>query len=135
MMDEQENQDQSKNTDSNPESKSEVAPSEQPAASSSNQNMNATLAYAFGWITGIIFLLTEKENDYIRFHAAQSVIVFGSLNIIVLIPFLGWMVATILGPIGLILWVILMVKAYQGERFKLPLCGDYAEKLKDKIGK
>lgn len=102
---------------------------------SGNQNTNAALTYLAGWITGLVFLLIEKENDFIRFHAAQSLLTFGVLNLVAFIPFLGWVASLLIGPLALVLWIVLMVKAYQGERFKLPLVGDYAEQIKDKIGK
>ena len=106
----------------------------QPTATSSQKgNTNALLCYAVGWITGLIFLLTEKEDKFIRFHAAQSLLVFGGLNLITFIPIIGWMLAPLLVPVGLILWILLMLKAYQGERFKLPLVGDYAEQVMEKI--
>lgn len=99
---------------------------------SQNQNLMAALSYLLGFITGIIFLLLEKENKFIRFHAMQSTITFGGLfviNIILnLIPVLGWAVNLILFPISPILWIILMVKAFQGDYFKLPYVGEIAEK-------
>jgi len=98
-------------------------------------NVNAALTYVAGWITGLIFLLVEKKDEFIRFHAAQSLIVFGGVMIITLIPALGQALALVLWPLSLVLWVILIVKAYQGEKFKLPVIGDLAEKIKDKIGK
>jgi uncharacterized membrane protein len=106
-----------------------------PQNTGSNQNMNAALAYLVGWVTGLIFLLTEKENDFVRFHAAQSVIVFGALTILNFIPVVGWALSPILALVGLVLWVFLMYNAYQGQRYSLPMIGDYAEQLKDKIGK
>lgn len=98
-------------------------------------NVNAALTYLAGWVTGLIFLLTEKEDEFIRFHAAQSVVVFGALTVVTLVPFLGQLLGLFLWPLGLILWIILMVKAYNNEKFKLPVVGDYAEKLEEKIGK
>ncbi|MCA9390548.1 hypothetical protein KC571_04030 [candidate division WWE3 bacterium] len=93
--------------------------------------MNAALTYFLGWITGIVFLFTEKDDAFIRFHAAQSTIVFGVLTVLSFIPiiqiFTGW--------IGLILWVFLMYKAYSGEKYSLPTVGELAEQLKDQIGK
>jgi len=83
-------------------------------------------------VAGLIFFLLEKENKYIRFHAMQSIVVFGALTVasIVLgfIPVVGWVLGTILGIGGFVLWILLMVKAYQGEKFKLPIAGDIAEK-------
>ena len=91
-------------------------------------NIAALLAYLFGWVTGLIFFLIEKENKFVRFHALQSLILFASLNIIVMVPVIGWALAPIVGILGLVLWIILMIKAYQGEKFKLPIVGEIAEK-------
>lgn len=97
-----------------------------------NQNVAGLLCYLAGWITGLIFFLIEKENRFVRFHAMQSIITFGSLTVIFMIlgfiPFVGWMLMPILAILQLILWIVLMVKAYQGQLFKLPVIGDMAEK-------
>ena len=97
-----------------------------------NQNVAGLLCYLAGWITGLIFFLIEKENRFVRFHAMQSIITFGSLTVLFMvlgfIPILGWMVMPILGILQVILWIVLMVKAYQGELFKLPMIGEIAEK-------
>lgn len=97
-----------------------------------NQNVAGLLCYLAGWITGLIFFLIEKENRFVRFHAMQSIITFGSLTVIFMIlgfiPFVGWMLMPILAILQLVLWIVLMVKAYQGELFKLPMIGDMAEK-------
>jgi uncharacterized membrane protein len=105
------------------------------------ENIAGLLCYVLTWVTGIIFLLMEKENDFVRFHAMQSIVVFLPLTI------LGWIFgaigaalfwrtggAIIFSAIGwliwiltLILWIILMLKAYQGEKYKLPVVGDFAE--------
>lgn len=104
--------------------------SSQPTVTKSqDDNTKAMLTYVAGWITGLIFLLTEKEDENIRFHAAQSVVVFGVLNLIVLVPLIGWMLSPLISVIALALWVLLMLKAYQGEKFVLPVAGEYAKKL------
>lgn len=94
-------------------------------------NFAGLLCYVLGWITGLVFLLVEKESQFVRFHAMQSVVTFGALTIasIVLgfIPLIGWVVDSLLPFLGLALWIILMVKAYQGEQYKLPWAGDFAE--------
>ncbi len=96
------------------------------------QNIAGLLSYVLGWITGLVFFLLEKENKFVRFHAMQSIIVFGGLTIISLIisviPLLGWLISTLLSLLALVLWILLMVKAYQNVWFKLPLVGDLAEK-------
>ncbi len=96
---------------------------------SQDENTKAMLTYLAGWITGLIFLLTEKEDQNIRFHAAQSLVVFGVLNLVVLVPLIGWMLSPLISLIALALWVLLMLKAYQGEKFVLPVAGEYAQKL------
>ena len=97
-----------------------------------NQNVAGLLCYLAGWITGLIFFLIEKENRFVRFHAMQSIITFGSLTVLFMvlgfIPILGWMLMPVLAILQLILWIVLMVKAYQGQLFKLPMIGDMAEK-------
>ena len=102
------------------------------SASGLDANVAAALTYAVGWVTGAAFLFFEQENKFIRFHALQSVIVFGGLSlawmIALSIPVLGWIVAfLVIPPVSAVLWLILMYKAYQGERFKVPGAGDMAE--------
>ena len=93
-----------------------------------NQNVAGLLCYLVGWVTGLIFFLLEKENKFVRFHAMQSMITFGGLTILLMvvgyIPFIGFLL--VLLQLGL--WILLMIKAYQGEQFKLPVIGDLAEK-------
>jgi len=99
-------------------------------------NLAGLLCYLVGWITGIVFLIIEKENRYVRFHAYQSLAVFGALSVLSLIagfiPLIGKLISIILAPVGLILWILLMLKAYQGERYKLPVSGDWAEEQSGK---
>jgi uncharacterized membrane protein len=95
-------------------------------------NVAAALAYGLGWITGIIFIVAEPNDRFVRFHALQSIIVFGTLSAITLllqaIPIFGMLVAVFLViPLSAVLWLLLMFKAYQGERFKLPIAGDMAD--------
>ena len=98
-----------------------------------NENITALLSYLLGWISGLIILLLEKDNQFVRFHAMQSILVFGGLTLISLL--IGGMLLffifliPLLNLIGIVLWILLMVKAYQGEHFKLPIVGDQAEKL------
>jgi len=95
-------------------------------------NVAGLLCYLFGWVTGLIFYLVEKENKFVRFHAMQSIITFGGILavsiICMVIPLIGPLLIPILWIVQLILWIVLMVKAFQGEQFKLPYIGDIAEK-------
>lgn len=96
------------------------------------KNTAAALSYVLGWLTGIVFLLIEKDK-FVRFHAAQSIVVFGILTILVLIPGIGWVIAPLAWIAGFVLWLVLIFKAYQGEEFKLPWAGDLAKKLLGKV--
>ena len=123
---------------------SPVAAPANPAQSQMSENLAATLSYALGWLTGLIFYLVDKR-PYVRFHAAQSIVVFGGLHILTFIigAFFGLSILTggfagfsaglalyrILDLVALVLWVLLMVKAHQGERYRVPYAADWAEKL------
>ncbi|RZN37882.1 MAG: DUF4870 domain-containing protein [Methanophagales archaeon ANME-1-THS] len=103
------------------------------------ENIAGLLCYVLGWITGIVFLVLEKENKFVRFHAWQSIATFLPLSILAWIlgaigVALWWLGGFIFSAISwliwiivLILWLILMFKAYQGEMYKLPIVGDFAE--------
>jgi len=88
------------------------------------ENVAGLLCYVLGWITGLIFFLIEKDNKFVKFHAMQSIITFGACTILSFIPVINWFI----GIIALVLWILLMIKAYQGIKFKLPVIGDLAEK-------
>jgi uncharacterized membrane protein len=100
------------------------------------ENLAGVLCYVLGWVTGIVFLLLEKENKFVRFHALQSIATFLPLTILIWIfqwfffwvPFIGGAIIGLLWVLWLILWLVLMFKAYQGEMYKLPIVGDFAEK-------
>jgi uncharacterized membrane protein len=115
---------------------------EQPAPKTSTglqENVAGLLCYVLGWVTGIIFLILEKDNKFVRFHAIQSIVVFGAYTVLSIIfgwiPIVGWVLNTVIGIAAFILWVILMVKAYQGNMYKLPVSGDIAAKQAEMAGK
>lgn len=99
-----------------------------------DENIEGVLAYIFGILTGILLLLIEKDNKFVRFHAIQSIIVSILAIVIVpvvslilaFIPFIGWLLIIVLDLGILIIWLLLMFKAYQKEIFKLPIIGDIA---------
>ena len=96
------------------------------------ENVAGLLCYLLGWITGIIFLILEKDNKFVRFHAIQSIVVFGIITVAQLIlrwiPFVGWILSILISILAFILWIILMVKAFQGIKYKLPWAGNFSEK-------
>ena len=95
-------------------------------------NLAGLLCYLGWWITGVVFLVLEQKRPSVRFHAIQSIIVFGVLFLATAmlspIPFVGWFFGALLGTMSFVLWIVLMLKAYNGVLFKVPLAGDVAEK-------
>ena len=97
-----------------------------------DENIAGLLCYVLGWVSGIVFVILERESSFVKFHAVQSIIVFGALSVIS--GLLGWItilsliLRIILGILALVLWIELMVKASRGERYKIKWAGDYAEK-------
>jgi uncharacterized membrane protein len=107
-------------------------------------NVAGALAYLLGPITGVLFFLLEKENRFVRFHAAHSItlgllwialsVLFSVLSgVLVMVPVLGWLVALLLSVVfglgGFFLWVFLMWRAFQGREWESPIAGPMARKL------
>ena len=109
-----------------------------------SENVAGVLCYVLGWVTGLIFFFIDKR-PFVRFHAAQSIVVFGGLQIIytilarVFISSLwiggvgalsvGGLLISLIDLLALVLWVLLMVKAYQHEKYKVPVASGIAESL------
>ncbi|MDP7080987.1 MAG: hypothetical protein QF415_13910 [Candidatus Undinarchaeales archaeon] len=109
-----------------------------PTALGVTENLGGALAYLLGPITGILFLLIEKNNQFVRFHAMQSTILWVAMfilsSVLGIIPILGWLVLLLLIPFQIILWLFLMYKGYSHEWYKLPIVGDIAEQQMGAIG-
>lgn len=115
-----------------------------PAQSQMSENVAGLLCYVLGWITGLIFYFVDKR-PFVRFHAKQSIVTFGGLHILMFIigGFFGLSILT--GGFGafsagyvfywlvelaaFVLWIVLMIKAYQHEQFRVPIAADLAEKI------
>jgi uncharacterized membrane protein len=120
-----------------------------------DENVAALIAYVFGWVSGLILFLMEKSSRLVRFHAMQSILL--NVLIVVIAVVLGIVISIlvfILGQISGVLagiatllwflfwlafvaliavvWVLCLVKAFQGKMFKLPFIGDMAEKIVNK---
>lgn len=138
----------------------QVPPEASKSGSGLEPNIAAALSYI--WIVGVIFFLIEKENRFVRFHAMQSILfgIANSLIMIVLVivgfvltfafgiggamvgggvgtlvSMLIWLIWLLFWLIGIALFAVLIfaaVKAYQGQKFKLPIIGNMAEKIVDK---
>lgn len=116
-------------------------------------NVAGALSYLLGFITGIIFYLIEEDDEFVRFHAAQSMVVFGGLFVVSILfsfvnsiltgmlfrgsTFFVWSLISLLLSLlwfviavgSLILWVYLMFKAYEGETPRIPIAANIADGL------
>ncbi len=104
----------------------------------------ALLCYTAWWLSGLIFLFIEQQHRTVRFHAAQSLVLFGGLSIIIavlsfvsvamlmvsggafqaarVVVYVVW-----IGAVGL--WLVLMYRTYHGETWRVPLAGDLAARI------
>lgn len=100
-------------------------------SSGMQQNLAGLLCYLAWWVTGIVFLIIEKENKFVRFHAWQSIFTFGAITIVQIIlsfiPIIGWILGILIWIGSIILWAFLMYNTYQGKTTKLPITGNLAE--------
>jgi uncharacterized membrane protein len=120
-----------------------VAQAGSSAQSGMSENVAGMLCYLVGWVTGLIFFLIDKR-PFVRFHAAQSIVVFGGLHVITIaiamifgagFIFHGgfgvfgiWSaVVSLIDLVAFILWILLMVKAYQHEKFEVPIAAGIAK--------
>ncbi len=129
-----------------PASAASSGPSAVPVATSEGmqENVAGALCYLLGWLTGLVFYFIDKR-PFVRFHAAQSIVVFGGLHIlsIVLGMFFGFSIMThgvggfsagmgllsIINLLAFVLWIFLMIKAFQHEKFRVPVAADLADQI------
>jgi uncharacterized membrane protein len=120
-----------------------------------DENIAALLAYIFGWVSGLVFYLIEKDSKLVRFHAMQSIlfcvlvavlgialwiVTFMLVLVAAMVPdvmeslfgLLATLVWLVFSIAGLIAWILCVVRAYQGQFFKLPVIGNMAEKIVNK---
>jgi uncharacterized membrane protein len=101
------------------------------------ENIAATLCYAFlpaPWVGGIVMYLLEPDTKFVRFHAVQSGLIFGLLTLIAIalgpfvtsIYYLGYLASSLFGLAWFVLWLVLLVRAYQGLEWRVPVLGNLA---------
>lgn len=116
-----------------------------PVTSGLQENVAGLLCYLFWWVTGIIFLLIDKR-PFVRFHAAQSIVVFGGLTLIRIVlaiafagswylgfGFLHLAIFGVLWFLSIALWLVLMIQAYQGKWFEIPGAAGVARNIAGKV--
>jgi uncharacterized membrane protein len=120
-----------------------------------DENVAAVLAYVFHWLSGLVFFLIEKDSRLVRFHAVQALILGIVWSVCMFVLWIAWFIIGIaatainetLGSLVMLLlglviglfflaivaaWIMGMVKAYQGQYYKLPIIGNFAEKFSTK---
>src|SRR5215217_926584 len=120
-----------------------------------DENIAALLSYVFGWVSGLIFFLIEKDSRLVRFHAMQSllfniliavvsVVLWVLLVVLLLIGSqISGVISTLVSLVGtlvwlalvvgiLIAWILCLVKAFNSQYYKLPIIGNFAEKFSAK---
>jgi uncharacterized membrane protein len=116
------------------------AVAQKPLSARLPENVAAALSYLFGWISGLVFLLFDRR-PFVRYHAAQSVMVFGTLSLLLLV-FSGFFLGTFLPQAAAVLFllhrmmelvwlaiaILLMLKASSGERYRFPYAAQYADR-------
>jgi uncharacterized membrane protein len=102
------------------------------------KNTAAALSYVLGLITGVVFLAIQGKNEYVKFHAIQSIglslIWIAGWLFLTVIPVIGWIVMHFWVLLMFVLWLVSIVKAYQGEKFKIPLVGNYIQQVGKQVG-
>ena len=109
-----------------------------PTSIGTEEHIAVAISYALGWLTGLIVLLIEKENETVRYHAAQSIIVFGSITILnIILPMILFVFAIplmgLINLVAVILWIVFIVKALTQNPLKLDFLASYAEQLSGKV--
>ncbi|TMC19575.1 MAG: hypothetical protein E6J36_14290 [Chloroflexi bacterium] len=118
-----------------------------PTSTGLSARTEAILGYLFWWLGGLVFFVIERKNRFVRFHAAQSIIFFGgvsvlleALHLISLIPLLGFLLyiplsfaSTIITVIAILTWLFMMFQMYRGRNFRIPIVSEYADRLVDRF--
>lgn len=106
--------------------------------------LSALLCYLAWWVSGIVFLVIEQQHREVRFHAAQSMVVFGGLSLLIFLLSAGSIGMLFISPAAfelarrivylvwfaaVLLWVVVMMKTFKGESWRMPFAGDLAERI------
>lgn len=111
-------------------------------------NVAGALSYLLGPVTGILFLLLDRDEPFVRFHAVQCLVVSVAwvaawvavmlvATILGVIPLLGWLLGTFISVVlslaGLVLWIYLMYRAFQGDEWEVPVLGEHARRFGERV--
>ncbi len=115
-----------------------------PTTTGVEARLSALLCYIAWWLSALVFLVIEQEHRGVRFHAAQSLVLFGGLSVVIgllsamsvamlvvsagafqvarLLVYLVW-----IGAVGI--WLVLMLRTFKGETWRVPLVADLADRI------
>lgn len=133
-------------SDSDPAQPSAIdgAAADVPSSTGLRPNVAAALAYLAGPFSGILILLVERANGYVRFHAWQAVVGLGGLGALAVLALVSSFLTLLLSPrvftvmywlsgllgcVWLIAWAVCLFKAGSGRAWKMPIAGRYAKRL------
>ena len=126
------------------ESRARTLSAQAPSSTGLDPNLAAALAYLAGPFSGALILLVERANGYVRFHAWQSIFALGGLGLLsvatLILSFATLLVSPLLftvmyrfseivAIVWLVAWIVLLIKAFSGARWELPIAGKYAARL------
>lgn len=116
----------------------------EPTSTGVEARLASVLCYTGWWLTGLVFLFAERQHRGVRFHAAQSVVIFGALSVVMLM--MGGVSALALlvpGPAfqtlqsldnliwlsAIVLWVILLARTWRGDTWRVPFVAGLAQRM------
>lgn len=106
--------------------------------------LSALLCYTAWWVSGLVFLVVEQQHRTVRFHAAQSLILFGGLSLLIaalsgvsvamlLVSATAFQamrtLAELVWVLAVVIWLVMMVKTYKYESWRIPLVAEFADRL------
>lgn len=115
-----------------------------PTSTGVDARLSALLCYLAWWVSGVVFLVIEQEHRAVRFHAAQSIVLFGGLTALIVVlsaisvaslfisPALfqaTWMVSYLVWFVAVLLWLYVLLKTFRGETWRVPFAGDLAARI------
>lgn len=116
----------------------------EPTSTGVDARLSSVLCYAGWWVTGLVFLFAERRHQDVRFHAAQSIVVFGALSValflcggasavafFVAVPTFQLIqaIGNVLWFAAVLLWLVLLMKTWRGELWRVPLAGELARRI------
>jgi uncharacterized membrane protein len=115
-----------------------------PTSTGVDARLSALLCYLAWWVSGVVFLVIEQQHRTVRFHAAQSVVLFGGLSALIVLFAVGSVAALFISPVifqaawvfsylvwfgAVLLWLVVLLKTFRGETWRVPFAGDLAARI------